>query len=725
MFSWWGGAVVRFRWLVVVAAAVVATVGVTWGAGVFGSLSGGGFDDPQSESVRAAERAAASLGQREVDLVLLFSSETTVDDPAFRERVQTTLADLREHPDIARVISYYDSRAESLASHDRRSTFAAVTLVATDEDAKREAYAGLRPQLATPGLDTKIGGTVAFQTTADELTERDLARGEMFAMPVVLVLLVLIFGGLVAASMPLLVGALAVLGALTATRLVATFTDVSTFAVNTITLLGLGMAIDYSLLIVNRFREELAAGNDATRAIQGTMQSAGRTVLVSGATIVLALASLLIFPQVFLRSMGMGGMAAVFVAMAGALTVLPAALAILGPRINALRVPLPRLPGSRRDGVSKDDAFWSRLAHSVMRRPVLYVVGVVGVLAVMAQPLLHAEFGGVDERVMPAGTEVRVVTERIAADFPGRTSAPIEVFLDGATPSQVRALTRRIDNVPHVTSAEVAEVSGESALVSVSYSGARTGDQAYGVVTDIREVNAPPGVEMLVGGRPALDVDRLDSLGSRLPWVALLMTISTLILLFFAFGSVLLPIKAVLMSLISLGTSFGAVVWVFQDGNLSALLQFTSTGFIEPTIPILLLVILFGLSTDYEVFLLSRVREAWDQTGDNRASVAAGMQRTGGTITAAALLLIVVVAGFTTGQVTFAKMIGVGWITAIIVDATLVRMLLVPATMRLLGRWNWWAPAPLAALYRRFGLRESAALGPTTSTAPRRPATVS
>jgi RND superfamily putative drug exporter len=711
---------------VLVAAVGLAAVGVGWGSGVFGSLTSGGFDDPTSESVRASERIIAELGQQDVDLIVLYSSDTaTVEDPAFRESVLATVAGLRERSEVAQVASYYETASPALVSRDGHATFAAVTLNASGEDGKRTAYDALRTELAAPGLTTQVGGLTAFQDSVDELTERDLARGEMFAFPVVLVLSILIFGGVVAAGMPMLIGVLAVLGALIATRLIATVTDVSTFAVNTIILLGLGMAIDYSLLIVSRFREELRAGYDPRQAVARTMATAGRTVLVSGLTIVVALASLLIFPQVFLRSMGLGGMSAVLVAMVGSLTVLPAMLAVLGRRIDALRVPLPwrRRDGGRRSAADRHGV-WARLAHSVMRRPVVYLVLVLGVLAVLAQPVLHAQFGGVDERVMPAGTEARVVAETIAEDFPGRTGAPIDMFVAGASTAQVAQLVGQIRGLPGVTDARPTASGGDATLVSVSYEGARTGDQAYDAVRAIRELPTPPGVEVLVGGRSALDVDRLDSLGDRLPWVAGLMAAVTLVLLFFAFGSVLLPIKAVLMNLVSVATSFGVVVWIFQDGHLAGWLGFTATGFLEPTIPILLLVILFGLATDYEVFLLSRIREAWDGTGDTAAAIATGVQRTGGLITAAALLLIVVVAGFTTGQVTFAKMIGIGIITAILVDATLVRMLLVPATMRLLGSWSWWAPGPLARIYRRHGIRESAEPAQTTAATEAQPSLV-
>jgi RND superfamily putative drug exporter len=709
MLKGWGRAVVKLRWSVLAAGLVIAFTGAGWGSGVFASLTSGGFDDPDSESMQAAERIAADLGDRDVDLVVLYSSETaTVDDQGFRESVTSTIEDLRDRSEVASAVTYYDTQAPAMVSTDQHATYAAITLSATDDNDKRADYDALAPALAAPGLTTDVGGLVAFQATTDELTERDIVRGEMLAMPLVLILLVFVFRGVVAALMPLLIGVLAILGAFTATRLLTTVTDVSTFAVNTITLLGLGMAIDYSLLVVSRFREELAVGHSTSQAVARTVITAGRTVLVSGITIVSALASLLIFPQVFLRSMGMGGMAAVLVAMLGSLTVLPAMLAVLGPKINALRVPLPHRSRRATDKPAREDeGGWARLTHGVMRRPVLYLTTVFVALAALATPFAHAEFGGVDERVMPADSEARVVTERIAADFPGGTAAPIETFVSGASPEQASELLTEVEAVPGVTAAAITASRAESTLITASYEGARTGDQAYDAVRGIRELPTPTGTEVLVGGRSAADVDRLDSLGDRLPLMAAIMAAATMLLLFLAFGSVLLPIKAVLMNLVSIGTSFGVLVWIFQDGHLANLLGFTPTGFLEPTIPILILAVLFGLATDYEVFLLSRVREAWDATGDSRTAVAVGVQRTGKIITAAALLLIVVVAGFATGQITFAKMIGVGMITAIVVDATLVRMVLVPATMRLLGRWSWWAPGPLARIYRRFGIHES------------------
>ncbi|MEV6487806.1 MMPL family transporter [Actinoplanes sp. NPDC051633] len=692
MFRWWGQAVVRLRWWVVAGALALVAAGATWGLGVFGVLSGGGYDDPSSESSRATAAIADQLGRRDPDVLVLWSSDTaTVDDPAVRQSITAAVAAIRAQPGVANVTSYLDSETPALVSEDRRATYAAVQLTDGDADAKMAAWDALEPHTEAAGLRTEAGGNVPFTQQANERTEQDITRAEIFSLPVLLVLLILIFRGVVAALSPLVIGGIAIMGAFVAVRGLTYLTDISVFAINVITLLGLGMAVDYSLFVVSRFREELANGRDVPEAIRITVATAGRTIAVSGLTIVLALSSLLIFPQSFLGSMAIGGMAAVLIAMLAALTVLPAALALLGHRIDKLRIPSLR----RRDPAAEGGG-WARLAHSVMRRPVLYVVAVLAVLAVFALPFGRVEFGGFDERVMPADTPARIVSEAIREDFPGGDVNPVSVYVPGGGASR---LVSEIAAIPGVAGARA---DGDS-LVTVTTSAAPTTSAAREVVRDIRALDP----DALVGGRAAVDLDLLESLSARLPWMALIMAVATMLLLFLAFGSVLLPIKAVLMNLVSIGASFGVVVWIFQDGHFEGLLRFESTGFIEPSNMILVLAVLFGLATDYEVFLLSRVREEWDRTGDNTTAVATGLQHTGRIITAAALLLIVVVAGFATGGVSVVKTIGVGMIVAIIVDATLVRALLVPATMRLLGRWNWWAPGPLARVYRRFGIHES------------------
>lgn len=707
MFAW-GHAVVKIRWLLVVAAILLMGVGAAWGGGVFNVLSSGGFDDPHSESVQVTDRMAAELGQREVDVLALYSSDTaTVDDAAFRAPVTSTLDALKQRPDVASVVTYYDTHIPAFVSKDQHATFAAITLKADTDNGKHLAFKALRPALNAPGVKTQVGGVVAFEVTTDDAAKADIGRGEMFAMPILLILLILILGGLVAASMPVLIGVLAILGAFTTTRLITMVTDVSTFAVNTITLLGLGLAIDYSLLIISRFREELHSGHDPRTSVARTMATAGRTVLVSALTIGLALSSLLIFPQVFLHSIAVGGMAAVLVALLGALTVLPALLAILGKRIDAGRV-IRRRKAAQAPATADQQGAWARMAHSVMRRPVVYIVVVLAVLGVFASPFLRAQFAGSDERVMPPGTEARVASERLAAEFPGVSGAPIETLVEGASDAQVQDLVTKIKSITGVSAAQVTNHKGQTTLVSVTYAGERTDKQTYDAVRAIRALPAPAGVQVLVGGRSAEDIDRLSSLGSRLPWMALIMAAVTLILLFLAFGSVTLAIQAVVTNLVAIGASFGVLVWIFQDGHLSKWLGFTPTGQLEPTVPILILAILFGLATDYEVFLVSRVREEWDTTGDHLGSVTGGLQRSGRIITAAALLLIVVVAGFTTSGIVFAKMTGLGILVAVAVDATLVQLLLVPAILRLLGRATWWAPGSLGRVYQRYGIRETA-----------------
>jgi len=705
MFAWWGRLVVRLRWAVLAAAAVLVVVGVTWGFGVFGALSGGGFEDRDSPSSRAQQRIERELGRQDVDVLVLYSSPAaTVDDPEFRDAVTAALDGVRNRPEVASVVSYYDTGAPHLVSTDRHATYAAVQLRADGEEGKLGALAAIDPLLAAPGVHTEVGGLVPFMRDANAQVESDIVRAELFSLPVLLILLVFIFRGLVAAATPLVVGVLAILGAFISTRLIAQATEVSTFAINIITMLGLGVAIDYALFVVSRFREELAAGRDTPTAIAATLATAGRTVAVSGLTVALSLSGLLLFPMPFLRSMAWGGVAAVLIAMLAALTALPALLAVLGPRINALG--WRRRPPAARER----DGAWARLARSVMRRPVRYAAAVVALLVALAAPFVRATFGGFDERVLPQGTPSRTVTERIAADFPGGSTAPISVLVSGAPTAAAQEFAGRIAALPDVTGARITASRGESTLVSVEYVGEPTAEPARRVVERIRELPAPTGAEVLVGGRPAMDLDLLDGLRERLPWMVLLIGAVTLVLLFLAFGSVLLPLKAVLMNLVSIGASFGVIVWVFQDGHGADLLGFTVTGFLEPTTLILMLAVLFGLSTDYEVFLLSRVREEWDRLGDNTQAVAGGLQRTGGIITAAALLLMVVVAGFATGGTVSIKLLGVGTLVAIAVDALLVRALLVPATMRLLGRWNWWSPGPLARAYRRYGLRESEAL---------------
>jgi trehalose monomycolate/heme transporter len=697
----------RRRW-VLTAAGMLVVAAAVWGTGVFGSLAGAGFEDPDSDSARAAQQVKRMFGRHQADVVVLYSSPTlTVDDPVFRTAVQRTLAALPKRR-VARTTSYWDTKAPELVSADRHATYAVLELTGADGDAREEALAEIRDALAAPGLTTRFGGETAVDHDIDTQVARDIGRAESLSMPLLLVLLTVVFGALAAASMPLVVGGLAILGAFTALRLITMVTDVSVFAINLVTMLGLGLGIDYALFIVSRFREELAAqpaGRPGVEdALVRTVATAGRTVAFSGLTVAVSLAGLLLFPQMFLRSMGFGGIAAVLIAMVAALTVLPALLAVLGPRINALSIGwLRRRPKRAADG---SGGAWYQVAHSVMRRPLAYVAVIVVALVALGLPFRNVTFGGIDARALPADTQSRQVSETLDRDFARNATTAIAVMVSGAAAADLRGYVERLRAVPGVTAAEVTQTSADANLIAVHNDADPISAQARRLVLDVRAVDPPVGSQVLVGGDTAELVDLLGSLGRRLPWMAAFVGLVSFVLLFLAFGSVLLPLKAIVMNLLSLTASFGALVWIFQQGHLSGLLGFTPTGTVEATQPILMLAIAFGLSMDYEVFLLSRVREQWDRSGDNTTAVAAGLQRTGGIITSAALLLVVVIGAFSTSGITFIKMIGVGMIIMILIDATVVRALLVPATMRLLGRYNWWAPGPLAWFWQRYGHRE-------------------
>ena len=719
MFTWLGGTVHRFRIWVLVATGALVVLAVVWGTGVFGALGDAGFDDPDSEASRAARVAEDVLGGGH-DLVLLVSNDAlTVDDPEFAAGVEQAVAAL---PDglVEEKAGYAETGSESFVSDDGHATYVAVQVPDGTTDAE---YWDLVDTYAAPdGFEVGFGGNLAMNADINAQVSEDIAQAEMISFPILLVLLLVVFGGVVAAGLPLAVGAVAILGAFTVLRVLTAMTEVSVFAINIVTMLGLGLAIDYALFIVSRFREELRRGEDVERALVTTMSTAGRTVAVSGLTVTVALSSLLLFPQVFFRSMGLGGMAAVGIAMLTALTALPAALALLGHRVDAWRVPLLNRrshseeqagrPRGRR--VAESPGPWARVAGAVMARPWVYVAVIVPALLVLGSPFLRAEFGGVDHRALPDGTDSREVAETILSDFPG-SGDPIRVVVQGSPVASTERLIERIEATDGVTGVTVAGSRDDDAVLDVTHRFDVYSASAKDLVRELRGLDPEPGTA-LVTGTTAFLVDVLDSLGDQLPLMAAWVFGSTFLLLFLAFGSLVLPAKAIVMNLLSLSASFGALVWIFQDGHLSGLLGFTPTGTVEATQPILILAMAFGLSMDYEVFLLSRIREQWDLTGDNRLAVATGLQRTGGLITSAALLLVVVIGAFSTSGITFIKMIGVGMVLAIVIDATVVRALLVPATMRLLGSLNWWLPAPLERLWHRVGIREYD--GPPTAAVP-------
>jgi len=710
VFEAWGRFIYRRRRLVLLTAVAVVVGAAVWGTGVFGSLqSAGGFTAPGSQSEQASNIATKAFGRDTADVVVLYRSATmTVADPEYRQAVTGTLAAL-PHDKVLSAVSYWTAHSPQFAGAGGHETYAVLHLAGADDAAQIKAYEAISGKLGAPGLTEHIGGQIPLEQTVNSQVKSDIGRAEGLSTPVLLILMLVIFGSLAAASLPLAIGAAAIFGSFAALRLLTLVTDVSIYSINITTILGLGLAIDYGLFMVARFRDELNAQPTTEAALARTVATAGRTVAVSGITVALALASLMLFPEMFLRSMGYGGVATVLVDMLAALTIMPALLAVLGPRVNALRI----RRSVRRAPTADASGAWYRIARSVMRRPVVYAAVIVIALLALGSPFRSITWGGTDARVLPSGSAPRVVAEALARDFPANATSPIEavVKFDGpvSAPAERAALaayTARLGNVPGVTAAQVTGAAGDVARVDLRFAANDESPAARALVAQVRAVPAPPGAQVYVGGATAELVDELGSLGATLPWMALLVTVTTFVLLFLAFGSVVLPVKAIVMNVLSLTATFGAIVWIFQEGHLSGLLHFTPTGTIEATMPILMLAIIFGLSMDYEVFLLSRIRERYDVTGDNTASVASGLQRTGGIITSLALLLVVVVGAFSASGITFIKLLGVGMIIALVVDATIIRVLLVPATMRLLGPANWWAPRPLRRFYARYGIRE-------------------
>ncbi len=710
MFEAWGRFVYRRRRLVLLVAAGAVVAAALWGTGVFARLqAGGGFTPPGSQSQQASTLATRAFGRDTADVVVLYrSAGLTVRDPAYRAAVSRTLAALPKDKVIS-YETYWSTGSPLFAGRGGHETYAVLRLAGGTDAAQMKTYRAISGELGAAGLTSRVGGQIPTELAINNEVKADIGRAEMISMPLLFILMLVIFGSLAAASLPLAIGGLGILGSFTALRLLTLVTDVSIYSINITTILGLGLAIDYGLFMVARFREELRSQPTVEDALARTVATAGRTVAVSGVTVAVALAGLMLFPEMFLRSMGYGGVATVAVDMLAALTVMPALLAVLGPRVNALRIrrSAHRPPSGEASGA------WYRIARSVMRRPVAYVAVTVVALLALGAPFRSITWGGTDARVLPATAAPRVVSEVLARDFPANATSPIETLIafpgQAGAPAQRAALASylaRLDHVPGVIAGQVTGVAGNVARVDLRYAANPESAVARALVTRVRAVPPPAGARVYVGGATAQLVDELASLGRTLPWMALIVVLATFVLLFSAFGSVVLPVKAIVMNALSLTATFGAIVWIFQEGHLSGLLRFTPTGTIDPTMPILMLAILFGLSMDYEVFLLSRIRERYDLTGDNTAAVAGGLQRTGGIITSLALLLVIVVGAFSASGITFIKLMGVGMIIALVVDATIIRVLLVPATMRLLGPVNWWAPRPLRRFYARYGIRE-------------------
>ncbi|MFC9244420.1 MMPL family transporter [Streptomyces sp. NPDC057136] len=699
------------------AALVITALAVFAGSGVADRMGSGGWEAPDAESAYTTEVLEREFPASQPNLLLLIDSgSASVDDPAVAAEAARLTELLGAEDGITGVGSYWQAKTPALRSEDGHEAIIAARIEG-DEKTAGEILDRTAPafQGEHGPVEVSVGGPVAVQHEMQTIIEEDLLRAELIALPVTLVLLVMVFGSAIAALLPLGVGIVAILGTNAVLRGITEFTDVSVFAQNLTTALGLGLAIDYALFIVRRFREELASGADPRTAVGATLRTAGRTVLFSALTVAVSLAAMLVFPQYFLRSFAYAGIAVVLLAAAAALILLPAALMLLGPRVNSLdlrrllrrgtRKPQPAVEPHGLEGSEGSGKGWGRLAALVMRRAPLFAGVTTAGLVLLGLPFLGVKFGTADDRQLPATAESRVVQEHIREGFPGSPGGGLELLASGgATPAQYAALRSDIAELPGVLRVDGPVTSGTYAYFSVLPEGEMVGEEAQQLVRELRAVHAPFGTS--VTGTAAVLVDSKDAIADRLPWAVGIIVVVTLLLVFLLTGSVLIPLQAVVLNALSLTAMFGAVVWVFQDGNLSGLLSFTSTGDIETTLPVLMFCVAFGLSMDYGVFLISRIKEEYDRSGDHEHAVTFGLRHTGGLITAAAVILAVVMVAIGTSRVTNTKMLGLGIALAVLMDAMVVRSLLVPSVMKLMGRATWWAPAPLRAFHRRFGVSE-------------------
>ena len=697
MFARLGHLAVRRKMLVVIASAVIVGVAAGLGSLVFARLSSGGYSDPGSDSAKVSTYLHGTLGVKDPGVVLIVDGgKANVNEiSATALKIE---GEVKSESGVERTLSYWSAgNAPELASKDGKAGYIFVYLTSTQMDKSTQIAAVLQGKYDKQIDSVRVYATgySIFAHSVNSRISKDLAKSESIAIPLTFIALAFVFGGLIAAGMPLVVGISAILGSFFLVWLVSLVTDVSIFALNLITGLGLGLGIDYALLIVNRFREELHAGKSVEESVVKTMDTAGRTVFFSGLTVAVTLGSLVLFPQFFLKSFAYAALAVVFLAVTGALTTLPALLAIAGPRIDKYVVRKSAL-------TPKEDGRWATTARFVMRRPVAVVVVVLALLAIIAAPIRGVAFSQVDDRVLPKSDKAAIAAQVQRDRFPGNEANPIEIIIPKASSQSAALVTYSqelakisgiIQVAPPIVTSDTARI---QAISSVS---PRTPDGEK-QINAIRAIDPPSGT--LVGGVAADYTDSQSGIARTLPWVFLWIGVSVLILLFLFTGSIILPIKAILLNMISLTVTIGVLTWIFIDGHFANLLGgFTLTGTLDTSTLLLIAVLTFGLSMDYELFLLSRIKEEHLAGRSTIDSVATGLQRSARIISAAAVLLAIVFASFITSGVTLVKMMGFGVAFAIILDATLIRGLLVPALMRLFGEANWWAPKSL----KRFSIK--------------------
>ena len=693
MFEKLGHSIARRSKAIFLLAITAVLIFGTLGTQVFSRFDSGGYSDPNSDSAKVWEYLEDTFGVKDPAVVIaLESSVGSVDAEATVAAATALENQLRAEPSAENVLSYWSAgRNPAFKSTDGTAAYMFIYLKSEDftEIDSLGGYYQDKYEGEFQDQRIRVSGGAVFANAINGRIQDDLKLSEAISIPITFILLVLVFGALVASAMPLIIGVTAILGTFFGLYLLTLITDVSIFALNLTTGLGLGLGIDYALLIVNRFREELRRGISREDAIVNTMRNAGKTVFYSGLTVVLTLIALTFFPMNFLKSMGYAGAIVVSLAVVGALIPLPALLMMLGENVNKGVV--------RKSGLNpKEDGGWARLSRFVMRRPVPVVALSLLLLGAMIAPLANVKFSQVDSRVLPASDPAYQASAFIQEKFPGQEGNPIEViFPAGASnAAAVNAYATQIGQVSEIVRVGAPEVKGEAVRIVAVHSMAPRTPEAQALINEIRAIESP--VEVLVGGVAADYADAQDAIADMLPWVLLWITITVLILLFLFTGSVLLPIKAVVLNFLSLAATMGVLTWVFIDGNLNFLTgDFIKTGALDTSTLVLVAVVAFGLSMDYEVFLLSRIKEEHDAGRSNIESVALGLQKSARIITAAAMILAVVFAAFIISGVTSIKTMGFGIAFAILLDATVVRAFLVPGLMRLFGDWNWWAPKSL------------------------------
>lgn len=710
MFTKWGNVAYRHRRLIpAVVIAVIALLYLGIGTQLGDRMSSEGWDDPHSESTRAAQIEEETFGRdASGDVIILVTRDADapgggadLTSPAVKtdmSRQINTLA-LSHSENIRQVTSYFDSNQAQMITDDHSAAFASVALQGTADEVLKN-YRAIEDDLHGLHLDgatVEISGATAVSGALDTGMSDDIARAEIIGLPAVAVLLILVFGSVVAACMPLLVGILSILGSMGVLSLLAGVTTVNTFAQSVVTLLGLGLAIDYGLFMVSRFREELAEGNDVPTSVRNTTASAGKTVVFSALMVAVALSGLLLFPQAFLKSVAYGAISAVLLAALLSVMVLPSVFSLLGRNID--KWTLFHRGKTRAETV---DSAWGRVSSFAMRHAKIITVGLVGVLLALTVPLGGVKFGGINETFLPPDEPTRVAQNHFDADFPELRTDPVKLVVtgDNAALGQVYQQANAVDGL--TAPFQVSQPTRDG--VTVLSAGIADRDDNGDIVDALRDINVP-GADVLVAGTPAMEVESLDALFSKLPWMLLYIIAASFILLSVVFGSVILPAKAVIMNLLGTGATLGILTWIFVDGLGADLLNFTAGPLMSPVL-VLIIAIVYGLSTDYEVFLVSRMVEARAHGASTNAAIRFGTATTGGIITAAALIMIVVCGAFGFSSIVMMKYIAFGMIAALLIDATVIRMLLVPAVMSLLKEDCWWAPRWITRLSEKVGHNE-------------------